>query len=296
MARSTANRGDIRRINEHLSQFKTVKQHVQNHTINELQFYPAHNKRNETPEYAAVHKHMTKDLDLPCLVCGVRRSTLKNPRANRWGAKQMETHHHVIEWALANAVDVKKFNTRLRPFLAHRHPSDPVWHYEKPFDQKKIAAWVDHSEHNLWVLCDVHHRAQYLGIHEITFPIWTPMDLYLEDFEAWAATEIAKLRGKPKGAAAKVKAKRATTRRGGRKAAARPAAVLAGAKRAAGKAAARKAVTKKALGRHTVARKAGAKKTAAGKVVVVSAVKPVAARRGRPPKVVAALRGRRKSA
>ena len=137
---------------------------------------------------------MTIELNLPCLVCGVRHSTLKDPKENRYGAKQMETHHHVIEWALQNAIDVDKFNKTLRPSLAHKHPNDPIWAYETPFDTAKVTAWIDHSEHNLWVLCDVHHRAKYLGIHEITYPIWGPMDLLRPDFEQWAQDEIAKLR------------------------------------------------------------------------------------------------------
>jgi hypothetical protein len=43
----------------------------------------------------------------------------------------MKTHHHVIEWALTNAIDVDHFNNSLRPNLAHRHPDDPTWHYEQ---------------------------------------------------------------------------------------------------------------------------------------------------------------------
>jgi hypothetical protein len=54
-----------------------------------------------------------------------------------------------------------------------------------------VAAWVDHSEDNLWVLCDVHHRAKFFGIHEITFPIWGPMDLLRPDFEAYVKGQIA---------------------------------------------------------------------------------------------------------
>jgi hypothetical protein len=36
---------------------------------------------------------------------------------------------------------------------------------------------VDHSPDNLWVLCDVHHRHKFVGIHAITYPIWGPQDL-----------------------------------------------------------------------------------------------------------------------
>lgn len=182
--------GSIARLSDHLNNYKIVQQHIQHHTIDELQFYPEHDQRSESPEYKKVHHHLTVEFDLPCLVCGVRNSTLKDPRKNRYQAKQMETHHHMVEWALANAIDVEKFNNAVLPHLAHRHPHDQTWNYEQPFDLKKLREWVDHSEHNLWVLCDVHHRAKYLGIHEITYPIWAPMDLYRNDFENWARKQI----------------------------------------------------------------------------------------------------------
>jgi hypothetical protein len=49
---------------------------------------------------------------------------------------------------------------------------------------------VDHSEDNLWVLCDVHHRAAFLGIHEITYPIWSPADMLIDDFENYVKEQI----------------------------------------------------------------------------------------------------------
>ena len=74
--------------------------------------------------------------------------------------------------------------------MRHRHPDKPE--YKKNFTLEDISNWVDHSEDNLWVLCDVHHRAQYLGIHEITDPIWGPQDLLRDDFEDYVKNEIAK--------------------------------------------------------------------------------------------------------
>jgi hypothetical protein len=185
--------GDVTRLSEHLANQQVV-QHIQEHKVEELQFYPTHDKRTESKLYQKVHAHMTVDLDLPCLVCGVRHSTLKDAEQNRYGAKAMETHHHIIEWALANAVDVNRFNTSIRPNLAHKHPNDPTWGYETAFDEDKVRQWVDHSEHNLWVLCDVHHRAKYLGIHEITYPIWAPQDLLRPDFQEWALDAIQKIK------------------------------------------------------------------------------------------------------
>ena len=139
---------------------------------------------------------MVEALDLPCLVCGVKNSTLKNEKENPYGAKQLETHHHVIEWALANAISVEKFNKTLLPHLRHRHANKPE--YEKEFTVEDVRNWVDHHEDNLWVLCDVHHRAKYFGIHEITHPIWGPQDLLIDDFEEYVKREIAKVKSKTK--------------------------------------------------------------------------------------------------
>ena len=184
--------GDIQRLVEHAANLQIVKQHIQNHTIHELQFYPEHDQRRETPEYKKVHQHLTQELDLPCLICGVKYSTLKVTKENPYGAKQMETHHHIIEWALQNAIDVTKFNKILRPHLKARHPHKAE--YSNDFTEQQISDWIDHSEDNLWVLCDVHHRAKYMGIHEITYPIWSPVSLLRSDFESWVNDEIARIK------------------------------------------------------------------------------------------------------
>lgn len=154
----------------------------------EIAFYPKHAKRTETPAYKKVHHDMVVTKDLPCLVCGVKNSALKDPKRNTYGAKQMETHHHVIEWALANAIDAGKFNRILRPNLAHKHPDNPL--YKRDMTEQEVLDWVDHGSDNLWVLCDVHHRAKYFGIHEITYPIWCPMDLLEPDFDDYVRTEL----------------------------------------------------------------------------------------------------------
>jgi len=193
--------GMVNRLQDQLAVQQKLKEiHEMNRPLDEIDFYPAHDKRVETPEYQAAHKKLTVDMDLPCLICGVRNSILKDPvkskdpSLNPFGAKQMETHHHVIEWALANAVDVDKFNKMLLPSLQRRHPNDPA--YQKPFTAEDIRNWVDHSEDNLWVLCDVHHRAPFFGIHEITDPIWGPQDLLRDDFEEYARQEIAKAKSR----------------------------------------------------------------------------------------------------
>jgi hypothetical protein len=158
--------------------------------LKEGQFYPAHDKRTESPEYKKVHKDLVVTNDLPCLVCGVRNSTLKTKSKNPHGAKQLETHHHIIEWALANAIDPGKFNNAIRPNLAHRHADNALYGHD--MTAKQIHDWVDHSADNLWVLCDIHHRHGYVGIHAVTYPNWCPQDLLSEAFLKAVSDEIAK--------------------------------------------------------------------------------------------------------
>lgn len=186
------------RLKDQLAVQKHVEAiHANPRLLKEMAFYPAHDERSETPLYKRAHDHLTKELDLPCLVCGVKNSTLGYKLQNRYGAKAMETHHHIIEWALANAIDTAKFNATLLPHLKIRHPTNPA--YQKvALSPQDVADWVDHSEDNLWVLCDVHHRAQYFGIHEITYPIWCPMDLLRSDFEAYVQQQIAQTKGASK--------------------------------------------------------------------------------------------------
>ncbi len=166
--------------------------HTVERMLDEQAFYPAHDKRTESPDYAKVHHQLTLVDDKHCLVCGVQYSTLGDPTGNPFGAKQMETHHHTIEWALANAVDPAKFNLHIRPGLLHQaerrkteasyaqlNPAYKAFDdsYQTDMDLDTIRAWVDHAADNLWVLCDIHHRHKYVGIHAITFPIWGPQDV-----------------------------------------------------------------------------------------------------------------------
>ena len=157
-----------------------VSIHMEERGLEEKAFYPAHEPRKETSAYTKAHHQLCVKLDLPCLICGVKNSTLHDPKENKVGAKAMETHHHVVEWALSNAVDPAKFNARIRPALLRRHPYEPM--YQRDMSKKDIIAWIDHSPHNLWVLCDVHHRHRFYGIHEITFPVWCAQDLLDEKF------------------------------------------------------------------------------------------------------------------
>ena len=109
-------------------------------------FYPPHEPRKASAEYARVHHRLVYELDEACWICGVRHST---------GGK-METHHDELEWAAANGVDVGLI-TKDFPLIDG--------------DRGKLREWLD-SEGNLLVLCDKHHRGSRQGIHSITYPAW----------------------------------------------------------------------------------------------------------------------------
>lgn len=170
----------------------TDNYHVVERMLDEQAFYPAHDKRTESPAYATVHHQMTVTDDKHCIVCGVQHSTLGDTTKNPFGAVQMETHHRTIEWALANAIDPVKFNAHIRPGLLHAaqarqatagYAATPQVYrdfddkYARDMSVDDIHAWIDHGADNLWVLCDVHHRHKFVGIHAITYPIWGPQDV-----------------------------------------------------------------------------------------------------------------------
>lgn len=185
--------------------------HTVERMLHEVAFYPPHDVRTESPQYKVAHDDLVRKKDLPCLACGVRQSTLKDPKQNPFGAVQMETHHHIIEWALANAIDPDKFNARVLPGLLRRNPSKYA-SMKSGMTKQQILDWVDHDEDNLWVLCDVHHRHVFVGIHAITFPIWGPQDLLDQDMLDEVIKQAGKTNGAKKAKAAKKTAKAKTAK------------------------------------------------------------------------------------
>lgn len=115
-----------------------------------VEMYPAHPPRKDTPEYRATHILLTRTLDQACRDCGVRRSTLGDPKQNPLGAKQMETHHWPLQREFADALD---------PAKVHKE-------YPQVTDRKSLNMFID-SPHNMLVLCDVDHRSKARGIHHI---------------------------------------------------------------------------------------------------------------------------------
>lgn len=156
--------------------------HLVKDMLSQAVFYPAHDTRRESPGYTAIRKQMVEVEDKECLVCGVRNSTLGDPAQNLFGAKQLETHHWIVEWALANAVDLTKFNNHIVGSMRQHPQHDRM--YDQDFTQQQMLDWIDHGRDNLKVLCDVHHRHKYVGIHAISYPIWGPQDILMPGFGA----------------------------------------------------------------------------------------------------------------
>jgi hypothetical protein len=151
------------------------KIHCLRRTLVEEAFYPPHPPRQETPAYAEVHQRLVHIEDTPCFICGVRSSTLGSRQHNPFAAKALETHHCHVEWALATAVDLAKFNARIVDRFRRERPHEPA--YREDFTRAQMLAWVDHHPDNLMVLCDVHHRHKFVGIHAISGPIWGAQNL-----------------------------------------------------------------------------------------------------------------------
>jgi hypothetical protein len=172
---------------------KTVAAHLQQDMLSQRVFYPAHDRRTESKAYHASHDLLVNKNNRPCLVCSVTAADLhanpNDPKTNPFGAKALETHHRIVEWSLAQAVDLAKFNDRIVGAL-HRH--DPTnAKYAQPFTRDQMLAWIDADVDNLWVLCDVHHRHKYVGIHAISGPIWGPQDILQTGFGPVMAVEKA---------------------------------------------------------------------------------------------------------
>lgn len=134
-----------------------VPAHEQTRRLTETIWYPEHQARKASAEYKAVHHHLIRELDEPCWICGVRNSTLSDPRQNPRGSAEMETHHFHVEWALANSIDPAKIIADF-PALGAA-------------DDEHLRQWLD-GEGNMLVLCDICHRHGLYGIHSVTYPAW----------------------------------------------------------------------------------------------------------------------------
>jgi hypothetical protein len=166
-------------------------------TLSETVWYPAHPPRTASALYTQTHHQLVAVEDRPCVVCGVRNSTLRTP-ANKVNAKALETHHALIEWAGANAIDWDKLaadHPDLRTLMQlagayHAHLLANGGAFDGALDPSIVTAFVD-SPDQMLVICDQHHRSSGKGVHMITGPIWELQRYERGDWDFTGGGQIA---------------------------------------------------------------------------------------------------------
>ncbi len=143
--------------------------------VAEVEMTPPHPPREETPIYARTHHRLVFTLDTPCAICGVRHSTLSNPKENLFHALAVETHHYPIERSLLNACDPRKLKVI----------------FPQVKDRESLEAFID-SEENMMVLCDIHHRHPHYGIHHILAQDFFVQPFLFSGYQIAAEQEEAK--------------------------------------------------------------------------------------------------------
>lgn len=142
--------------------------HETSESVASVEETPPHAPRIETPEYKKAHEYLVHTQDKPCMICGVRNSTLKDATQNPFGATALETHHWPIERSLMDSCD---------PDKVHKQ-------FPQVIDRATLEAFVD-SPSNLLVLCNVCHRSPEHGIHHLL-----PQDFFIQPF-LWAGYQVA---------------------------------------------------------------------------------------------------------
>ncbi len=140
--------------------------------VSDIEMTPPHPPREDTPIYMRTHRHLIFTKDRPCVICGVRKSTLHDPSQNPFGAKDLETHHHPLERCLLSACDPAKVG-RVFPQVK---------------DRATMEEFVD-SEMNMLVLCDIHHRHPLFGIHHIVGPDFFAQPFVYDGYQVIADKE-----------------------------------------------------------------------------------------------------------
>lgn len=137
-------------------------------------FVPGHEPRTASSLYTKTHDNMINNLDMPCFICGVSKSKINDTTVNTCGATQLETHHFILEWSLANAANWD--------VLKQMHSDFPDWDKIVPGDESTYFNFVDHP-YNMLILCDIHHRGKFHGIHAIEYPVWVAQKFMQSTFK-----------------------------------------------------------------------------------------------------------------
>lgn len=143
--------------------------HAQTTTLHLLEFYPSHQSRTTDKHYHyfhEAHERLKKAGKLVCFVCGKDGAAAGQP---------IELHHSVVEFALANGVDISRFEQLFPEFGITT--------------DEEFFAFVE-GEGNLTPLCKLHHTG-IEGIHCLPYPIWESLRYWRTDLPQPGRVEVA---------------------------------------------------------------------------------------------------------
>ena len=110
-------------------------------------FYPEHAPRERDPHYHVFNETRRRLKRLGALKCWIDNADCRG---------SIELHHSLVEFSLANIVDVDHFRALY-----------PEFHIES---DAAFLDWIN-AEANLLPLCSLHHRG-VLGIHSVLYSGW----------------------------------------------------------------------------------------------------------------------------
>jgi hypothetical protein len=144
--------------------------HDERRVLHELVRYPEHEPRETDSHYkifTEARHHLIYVLKVGCWIGGATHDSIVAGLAQDHlchGAKQLEAHHAIAEYAGLGEEDWQKVAADFPQLGIH---SQEDW---------LCAA---ESEGGLMILCDKHHRGLNHGIHAITYPAWR-LDRYVK--------------------------------------------------------------------------------------------------------------------
>lgn len=124
-----------------------IPEHSVTEHVTLVQTYPAHEPRATDVHYSVFTATRRRLERLGALTCWIGNADCDTTHP-------MELHHAMVEFSLANIVDVRHFRELY-----------PEFHIES---DEAFLRWVE-GEGNLLCLCRSHHRG-HIGIHSITYP------------------------------------------------------------------------------------------------------------------------------
>lgn len=131
-------------------------------TLVEIAHYPEHEPR-AGPHYRIFHEarhHLIEVMGVGCWIGGATKAQIEAglPEGHKChGATGLEAHHNIAEFAAL-------------PEVAWQAVAKDFPQLGIDSDEKFLE--IAESEGGLLILCSVHHRSPFRGIHSITEPNW----------------------------------------------------------------------------------------------------------------------------